>query len=379
MTAYSFMTATEILFGRGTAQAVIARACACADRILVVHGADTGRAAWLIEALHKAGPDVATFSCPGEPDLDLILAGLALARSHQADLVISLGGGAAIDTGKAIAALAPAQRPPLDHLEVVGKGLALDAAPLPFYAIPTTAGTGAEVTRNAVIGVPAHRRKVSLRDPRMVPDLAVVDPALTDDTPRSVTLASGLDAITQVIEPYVSSKANPLTDALCRAAIPMGLSALRALMDGENRDARDHMAQVSLCGGLALANAGLGAVHGLAGPIGGMAPAPHGAVCGTLLPQVLTANTDRATGPAADRLADVAKWIANAYGVLLNDAVDTLGTWAQDHGLPGLEQMGVLHKDLGTIAGAATSSSSMKGNPVPLSKQDLTDILRAAY
>jgi hypothetical protein len=166
----------------------------------------------------------------------------------------------------------------MDHLEVVGRGLPLTEAPLPFIAIPTTAGTGSEATKNAVIGLHDQGRKVSLRDDRMLARLAIVDPALTDGTPWAVTLASGLDAVTQVIEPFVSVKATPYTDAISAPAISAGLMALQRLRQGEDQDARDALAWVSLSGGLALANAGLGAVHGLAGVIGGLCPAPHGAV-----------------------------------------------------------------------------------------------------
>jgi alcohol dehydrogenase class IV len=269
----------------------------------------------------------------------------------------------------------------LDHLEVVGKGLPLEQAPLPFVALPTTAGTGSEVTKNAVIGVPEHGRKVSLRDKRMLANLAVVDPALTDNTPRSVTLASGLDAVTQVIEPYVSCKANRLTDALCRDAIPQGLHALVTLMDGEDAYARDDLAWTSLCGGLALANSGLGAVHGLAGVIGGMTTAPHGAVCGALLPHVLMANIAAHDLPAQSRrrLERVRNWIASALMVAPETAFERLAEWSQHHGLPTLGEMGVEAKDIERIAEASVASSSMKGNPVPLSVGQLANIQRAAF
>ena len=270
---FALATATEILFGRGQASHAAARVAGMGRRVLLVYGRDAGRAVWLADALARQGCAVTGFSVPREPDTALIEDGLDAAAGAQ--VVAALGGGAVIDAGKAIAALGPATRPIMDHLEVVGRGLPLDHPPLPFAAIPTTAGTGAEVTRNAVIGVPEQRRKVSLRDARMLPRLAIVDAALTDGCPRAVTLASGLDAITQVIEPFVCTRTNPWTDALCRDAIPRGLSALRRLMQGEDPDARDDMAWVSLCGGLALANAGLGAVHGLAGPLGGRTAAPR--------------------------------------------------------------------------------------------------------
>lgn len=376
---FSFLTATEIRFGRGTAAGAAAFLAARAETVLLVQGANPARAEPLARALAGLGVIVQRFTCATEPDLPMIAAGLAFARAARVQAVVALGGGAVIDAGKALAALIPATRPIMDHLEVVGLGLPLDQPPLPFVALPTTAGTGAEVTKNAVIGVPEARRKVSLRDSRMVPILAIVDPSLTDDCPRAVTLASGLDAITQVIEPYVCSRANPLTDALCADAIPRGLAALIRLMQGEDAAARDDLAYVSLCGGLALANAGLGAVHGLAGPLGGMAPAPHGAVCGALLPHVLIANRAQASGAAAQRLTQVCAWIGHALGVSDGDAPRALAAWSSAQGLPRLAMMGVDAGDLPAIAEAAQGSSSMKANPVPLSAIELLAILRAAY
>lgn len=377
MPSFSFLTATEILFGRGQAAEAAPRAASLGKRVALVHGAKAERADWLADALEAAGCSVTRLSIPREPDMPLIEAALAEARG--AEVVVALGGGAVIDAGKAVAALLPAPRPMLDHLEVVGRGLPLDLPPLPFIAIPTTAGTGAEVTRNAVIGVPEHRRKVSLRDPRMLPRLAIVDPALTDGLPRPITLASGLDAITQVIEPYICTRANPLTDALCRDAIPKGLAALQRLMQAEDAAARDAMAWVSLCGGLALANAGLGVVHGLAGPLGGLASAPHGAICGVLLPHALTLNRARVTDPAlAARIGEVLGWIGTAFGCPPEQAAARLADWSRDCGLPALSALGVTPEDCASAARAAASSSSMKANPAPLSEDDLAALLAAA-
>ena len=274
--------------------------------------------------------------------------------------------------------LIPAQDGPMEHLEVVGKGLPLTAAPLPFVAIPTTAGTGAEVTKNAVIGLPELGRKVSLRDDRMVARLAIVDPALTDGCPKAVTLASGLDAVTQVIEPYVSVKATAYTDALTRPAIAMGMRALMQVMAGEDPDARDRLAWVSLCGGLALANAGLGAVHGFAGVIGGMTGAAHGAICGALLGPVLDANRAAATGASRERLDEVCAILAESLGCAAADAPAALQTWARAEGLPGLAELGVQAADHDRIAEASLEASSMKGNPVRLDAATLASVLRSA-
>ncbi|MDA7427235.1 iron-containing alcohol dehydrogenase [Primorskyibacter aestuariivivens] len=370
------MTATEICFGRGTASVAVGRIAAFGSRVLLVHGANAARSDWLAEALVQNGCDVARFAVAGEPDMDMVQAGIDAARRHGADVVTALGGGAAIDAGKAIAALASGTRPMLDHLEVVGAGLPLETAPLPFVALPTTAGTGAEVTRNAVIAVPEHQRKVSLRDPRMLPRLALVDPALTDNCPRSVTLASGLDAVTQVIEPYLCTRANPMTDALCRDAIPRGLVALCRLMKGEDTAAREEIAWVSLCGGLALANAGLGVVHGLAGPLGGLSSAPHGAICGALLPHALEVNARHATDPRTQaRIAEIRHWIAEALGGAKDEAFSRLAAWSRENGLSGLDALGISPEQRSTAAEAAAASSSMKANPVPLGPDTLSKLM----
>ncbi len=365
----------RILFGRGEAAKAPALIRTYGARGVVVHGANAGRAAWLTGAL---GPDVLTLACGGEPTLADLVAALAIARDHRPDWVVALGGGAAIDLGKALAGLIPASGDPVQHLEVVGQGLPLTADPIPFIAMPTTAGTGAEVTKNAVIGLPDLGRKVSLRDDRMVARLAIVDPALTDGCPWSVTLASGLDAVTQVIEPYVSIKATPYTDALALPAIGTGLAALRRLQDGEAAEARDQIAWTSLCGGLALANAGLGAVHGFAGVIGGMTGAAHGAICGALLGPVLTANRAAASGAARGKLDEVCEILAEVLGCTAADAPRALQTWAQGAGLPGLAGLGVTPALHGEIVAAAQGASSMKGNPVSLSPKDLASILDAA-
>ncbi|PPB80511.1 hypothetical protein LV82_01860 [Albidovulum inexpectatum] len=374
--AFALAMPRKIRFGRGEARAALPEIAAFGRVALLVHGRDPARVEWAVQGLRALGMTVLPHPCPAEPTLPMLQE--AIRAGQEADFVIGLGGGAALDLAKAAAALIPGNADPMDHLEVVGRGLPLGIDPLPFVAIPTTSGTGAEATRNAVIGVPDHRRKVSLRDERMIARLAIVDPSLTDGCPPAVTLASGLDAITQVIEPYLCTRANPFTDALCRDAIPMGLKALRRLMDAEDAEARDSMAWVSLSGGLALANAGLGAVHGLAGPIGGLCDAPHGAVCGTLLPHVLRANAERLEpgSPIAARMQDVRRWLSEALGA--QDGIGALERWSRESGLPRLGEMGLATTDIPAIAEAAVASSSMKANPVALSTQELIRILHAA-
>ncbi|WP_408638485.1 iron-containing alcohol dehydrogenase [Roseovarius salinarum] len=380
MPPFEFRAPARLVFGRGEASRAAALGRALGRRVLLVQGGGRARTDWLGDALAAEGCEIIRVTCPHEPDVPALEAALEATRAAQPQAVVAIGGGAVIDMAKALAALLPAPGGLHDHLEVVGAGKPLRADPLPMLALPTTAGTGAEVTRNAVLGVPEARRKVSLRDARVVPDIALVDPALTDGAPRAVTLASGLDAVTQVIEPYVCTRPNPMTDALCRAAIPEGLTALKALMSGEDAASRDRMAWVSLCGGLALSNAGLGAVHGLAGVIGGVTDAPHGAICGALLPHVLRMNAARVddAGRRA-RLDAVLGLIAGTWGAENGDAgLDALALWSRDNGLAGLSEMGVTPRMHETLAEGAKAASSMKPNPADLGTADLTEILSAA-
>lgn len=369
----------QIQWGRGSAKYSVDQIRQWGTRLVLVHGGNFARIKWFSDALKAAGYAVTPFACAREPDVDLVDQGSALARECRAEVVVAMGGGAVMDCAKAIAGLAPVAGELLDYLEVVGAGQALEQSPLPFIALPTTAGTGAEATANAVIEVPSARRKVSLRDSRLLARLAVVDPSLTDGCPAQVTLASGLDAITQVIEPYVSHRANRFTDALCRSAIPSGLAALQTLMRKESQEARDEMAWCSFCGGVALANAGLGAVHGLAGPLGGVMDGAHGAIAGRLLPAVLRENANQATGDAQRRFAAVMDWVGNAFGVAAADAVEALQAWIDDCGLPRLGQMGLLEEEIERVARTAQTSSSMRGNPVVLSDAQLSQVLKCSF
>lgn len=380
LTPFNVLTPGNIRFGRGLAQSAAPWLAQHSGKVLLVHGASPQRADFLLAELRAHALEVTTLSIAHEPDLHAIEQGVRLAREEGVGAVVSLGGGAVIDAGKAIAALVPASGEVIEYLEVVGSGRVLEAHPLPFVAIPTTSGTGAEVTKNAVINVVQQQRKVSMRDDRMLPDLAIVDPALTDNAPRAVTLGSGLDAITQLIEPWLCTRANPFTDALCREAIPRGIKALKTLMAKECPQSRDEMAWVSLCGGLALANAGLGVVHGLAGPLGGLSNASHGALCGCLLPFGLALNESLVTDEALrGRFNDVRRWLADGINVHPDTAWESLHEWSRSAGLGNLNDLGVAHQALEPAALAASGSSSMKANPVTLTSEQLLEMLEAAW
>ncbi len=378
---FSFLSPQAIHFGRGQSQQTVARAAALGNNIVLVHGASARRAQWLIDQCTTAGLTLRTFACVQEPSLPDIEQALARLKGTQPDVVIGLGGGSVIDFAKALAALIPCVKSPIEYLEGVGGGRALDHPPIPMIALPTTAGTGAEVTKNAVITVPEHAVKVSLRDARMIPDIAIVDPDLMQGAPKHVALTAGLDAITQVIEPFLSIKANPMSDALCRAAIPVGLGAIKDLVERDAAQAWDDMAWVSTCGGLALANAGLGAVHGFAGVIGGKTNAPHGEICGVLLPAVLASHLRKAQEGSEihARLMWVSHQIDAAFAHGKSGAgIDALREWSAQMGLRGLVELGLSPSDFADVAAASANTSSMKGNPFQLSFDELFVILNAA-
>lgn len=381
---FEFATASRIVFGVGVLKEAGALAAGLGRRALVVVGRGGERAAPLLDGLKAAGVEAVTFTVAGEPTTDLVRVGTAQARAAGCDLVIGIGGGSVIDAGKAIAALLTNGGDPLDYLEVIGRGQPITQPSAPYIAIPTTAGTGAEVTANAVLASPEHKQKVSLRSPLMLPRVALVDPALTYSMSPELTASTGLDAFAQVLEPYVSLMANPLTDTLCREGLMRVAHSLhQAYQNGKDAEAREDMALVSLFGGLALANAKLGAVHGLAGVLGGMFDAPHGALCGRLLPFVMDANVRalQARDPdslALERYDDVAVILTGEWDVEAADGV----AWVQDLckalRVPGLATYGITAGVFADVIEKAMASSSMKGNPVKLTSTELRGVLMRA-
>jgi alcohol dehydrogenase class IV len=381
---FEFATATRIIFGPGTLDEVGPLAAGMGSRALVVTGSTVTRAAPLLKLLVAEGVETVTFSVEGEPTTEITREGVERARAEACDMVISFGGGSPIDAGKAIAALLTNGGEPLDYLEVIGRGQPITEPSAPMIAIPTTAGTGAEVTRNAVLASPEHRVKVSLRSPLMLPRLAVVDSTLTHTVPPEITASTGLDAFTQVLEPYVSRKANPLTDALCREGLWRAAQALSYVYQhGDDAAAREDMALVSLFGGLALANAKLGAVHGFAGPIGGMFHAPHGAVCGRLLPAVMAVNVrvlrKRAPqSPGLERYDEIAQILSGELNANAATGVAWVEALCEELEVPPLSTYGITKADFPAIIEKASRSSSMKGNPVQLTSEELREILARA-
>ncbi len=370
MLPFEFATAKRIVFGAGTFAQLDEIAAGYGKRPFIVTG--------------KRTIPRAMFSIAGEPTIAVVREGAKAFHAAGCDLVIAIGGGSAIDAGKAIAAAAANKGDLLDYLEVIGKGRSLDSAPYPFIAVPTTAGTGSEVTRNAVLGSPEHGVKVSLRSPLMLPRVAIVDPELAHSLPPALTATTGLDALTQLIEPYVCTRANPMTDNFCLDGIRHAAASLvRAYSHGNDLEARTSMAWASLLGGLSLANAGLGVVHGFAAPIGGMFHAPHGAVCAAILPSGMRANIEALRdghsqspqSPALERYRAIARILTGNPQATPEDGAQWVDSLARQLAIPQLTAYGIGSRDIPALVEKAARASSMKANPVVLTPARLTQVL----
>lgn len=381
---FEITTAGRVIFGWDTLGEVGKMAAAFGRRALLVTGGNVDRSARLSSLLNTAGVTTTHFAVGGEPSTQVVQQGADLAKSESCEFVVGFGGGSALDAAKAISALLTNPGELTDYLEVIGKAQPLALPAAPCIAIPTTAGTGAEVTRNSVLASTEQRVKVSLRSALMLPRVALVDPALTVSLPPTITASTGMDALTQLIEPYTCVRANPLVDVLCREGLRrVARSLLRVVENGSDREAREDMALASLLGGLALANAGLGAVHGFAGPLGGMFPAPHGAVCAALLAPVMRTNlralNDRAPGNRAiPRYEEVARCLTGQPDATAEEGVAWVEKLTRRLGIPPLSAYGVRSSDFPELVQKAARASSMKANPVVLTDEELTAALEAA-
>jgi alcohol dehydrogenase class IV len=381
---FEFTTSMRIIFGEGRSKEIGSFAAQYGKRVMLVTGGMPSRYAQLFSSIEDAGMEEVSFQVTREPTIDVVREGSQRGRAFGCDVVIAVGGGSVIDAGKAIAAFLANEGDPLDFLEVIGHGQALRNRSLPFIALPTTAGTGSEVTRNAVLASPEHRVKVSLRSPYMLPSMAVIDPELTYTLPPEVTATTGMDALTQVLEPFVSIQANPFTDILCREGLRRGSKSLmHAFVNGEDHEARRDMAFTSLLGGMALANSKLGAVHGFAGPLGGMYPVPHGAVCARLLPYVMDVNIraleERApNAKTLQRYHEVGRIVTANGSASARDGIAWAKGMCEKLAIEPLGMYGLREEDIPDVIQRASVSSSMKGNPIELTIAEMTEILERA-
>ncbi len=381
---FQFATAAQLLFGSGKHREIAKLAAPLGKKALLISGSGGAQPERITRILDEKKLPWGNFKVGGEPTVELILEGVQFAKGQGCDYVIAFGGGSVLDSGKAIAAMLTNPGDLLDYLEIVGKNLPLTNRSAAMIAIPTTAGTGTEVTRNAVLAVSEKKVKVSLRSAFLLPTIALIDPELTLSMPPAITASSGMDALTQLIEPYVSQRANPMTDLFAREGIQCAGRSLReAYLRGDHLAAREDMAWASMLGGLCLANAGLGAVHGFAGPLGGMFEAPHGAVCARLLPFVCELNVKalREREPrhaALYRYLEIAQILTHNEEAAIEDGIEWMDSLRAELQIPPLASYGISRKDIPLIVEKSKNSSSMKGNPIPLTEMEMSEILHQA-
>lgn len=378
--SFNFSTAGHIVFGDGAADQLRDEVKKFGERAFVITGNHTNaEESPLKELCELAGLEI--WMSSGEPSVEGVRAAVAAARQAKPDVIVALGGGSVIDTAKAVGILLRNEGDLMDYLEIVGRGQTLAARTVPVIALPTTSGTGAEVTANAPIYSPEHKLKASLRSPAMIPAVAIVDPILTISSPPAVTASSGLDALTQCIEPFTSGKANALTDILAQEGLRRAAHGLReAYADGSNRQARENMSFASLLGGLSLANAKLGAAHGIAAPVGGMTGAPHGNVCAAVLAQCCEANIKAMKerdpdNPAITRYDIVGQLLTGNPNASAEDGVEWIRETVSMLGVGGLASLGLTEDQLDGATKAAMNASSMKGNPIVLTYDEVHAIL----
>ena len=381
MVRFDLAVPADVRFGAGRISEVPqALAALGTSHVLVVTGRTTSRADSVRSALTELGISSVVFAVETEPSIDLVRTAVAQLTEAGSNAVLGFGGGSALDVAKAVAVLATAGTDPLDHLEVIGAGRPISRPGLPCVAVPTTAGTGSEVTRNSVLS--GGGVKASLRSPLMLPKVAVVDPDLLIGLRAPTIAASGMDALSQLIEPLLSQRANPFSDALARDGIRRSARSLRRAYEEDMADAgvREDLALASLFGGLCLANSGLGAVHGLAAAAGARLSAPHGAVCAAVLAAAvevnLSAMRDRASGhPAVLRMGEVATLLTGRPDADPEDAIGWLQELTAALSIPGLARYGLDEAEIPVVVAAAQKASSMRANPIELTDAEVREIV----
>ncbi|MEW6292383.1 MAG: iron-containing alcohol dehydrogenase [Pseudomonadota bacterium] len=384
--AFSFSRVPRIEFGSGALRKLPGIAAGYGQRLLLVTGMrsflESAHAPWLFDALRQRQCGWEIVKVGGEPSPAFVDATVAALRGQYFDAVIGIGGGSALDAAKAIAGLLKPGNSVLDHLEGVGPELPYRGPATPFIAVPTTAGTGSEATKNAVLSIEGQFKK-SFRDDQLVAEWALVDPDLLATCPPPLIAADGMDAFTQLLESFVSTRANPMTDALARSGIMAVKDSLLALYGEQSAAPREKMAYASLLSGICLAQTGLGSVHGLAAPLGAFFPIPHGVACGTLVATATAVNIEALKSrlpdsPALPKYAEIGRRFAMQKGLNGDDArtylVDTLRQWERALDLPRLSACRLASADFPRVV-AASRGSSMKTNPVVLTDAEITRIL----
>ncbi len=382
---FEFATTSRIIFGPGKIATLGTLAAEFGSQALIISGAPPGITARIDSLLADNSFISSTARVPREPTVDEVRRIIDLARQAPPDVIVGIGGGSAVDTSKAIASLLQNPGDVTEYLEIIGSGKPILNPSRPLIAIPTTAGTGSEATRNAVIGSPQHHVKVSLRSPFLLPRIAIIDTELTLGVPQDITAFTGMDALTQLIEPYTCNTPNPVTDSLCLEGIrQVAHSLIQAYDHGEDINAREGMSLAALFSGMALANARLGAVHGFAGVIGGETSAHHGAICASLLPNVMAVNIQSLRihypdHPALKRYAVIAQTLCGDQSASPESGVDWVRSFCNHANIPRLSKLGLAVDQFEFVIEDSVKASSMKGNPVTLSEAELRSILQASY
>ncbi|WP_070965132.1 iron-containing alcohol dehydrogenase [Vibrio sonorensis] len=376
---FQFMTATRIVFGEGAFHSSLSQINHYGYSVLLVTGQSTKRCEPLIHYLKSQKFRYQHVAIKGEPNITMIEETAVVSRKFQPDMVIAMGGGSVIDMGKALAAIVPNQGDVYDYVEVVGREVPLKSKPLPFIAIPTTAGTGAEVTKNAVLRSGQDKVKVSLRSPDMVADVAIVDPTLTYGMNRYLSGRGAMDAFAHLMEAYVCGDPNPLTDMICEEGLRRLSRSVLAGCLHDDHSARADLAFAAMLGGMATTNAKLGAAHGLVSALGGKLNAPASVIKARLAPHVMSENIKAAKElgrqDVLHRYQRISAIVTGRNNACKEDGVLWIKMMLDKLEIPELNQFGVCSTSFEQVASDALMSVAIRGNPIPLTSERLIDIL----
>ncbi|MGF1686176.1 iron-containing alcohol dehydrogenase [Photobacterium japonica] len=376
---FQFMTSSRIIFGEGALINSLSSLNQFGYSVLLVTGKDGTRAEPVVSYLKQQGMRYQQVAIHGEPLIAMVEEMAAMGRKFRPDMVLGIGGGSVLDTGKALAALIPNQGSVYDYVEVVGRNVPLQAKPLPYIAVPTTAGTGSEVSKNAVLRSAQENVKVSLRCPEMLPDLSIIDPTLTYGMDPTMSGYCGMDAFAHLMEAYVCGDPNPLTDMVCEEGLRRLSGAIIAACEDDDPRARSDMSFAALLGGMASANAKLGAAHGLASSLGGRLDAPHGLITAQLAPYVMHENVlaAREAGRAdvLNRYRQLACILTGSTNAEISDGIQWTKRTLKRLNLPRVSEYGLCDMMFEEVAEDALLSNAIKGNPLPLNKERLLSIL----
>lgn len=368
---FQFYCPTQLIVGQGKIDELADLTIHYGSRAFLVYGSsvhDDGNLDIIQNRLQKNNITPVPYRKPaGEPDIEMVDQAAETAKTEQCDVIVTIGGGAVIDLGKAVAGLATNGGSVLDYMEGIGQGRKITEKPLPHIAVPTTAGTGAEVTKNAVITAPQAKYKKSFRSPYLFPTIAILDAELSVNLPPEQTAYSGMDAITQLIESYITQRANPITDALALHGLQLALPAIKTIYkNGKDKEAREAMLLASTLSGVCLANAGLGMAHGFAPALGAMYDVPHGKACAILLPHAMQYNQNAALPKFADLGRIISERPNQTEQELADRAIHGISQLITDLGIPrDFKYLNVKEEDIDPIV-ERSKGNSMNGNPIPV-------------